>query len=332
MRKALRGINLGGWLVAERWMTPELFEGVEGSGESSLVRELGYAEANTRLSRHRMTFITEEDFRWIAAHGFDFVRLPVGFWLFDKTDDFVDGEEYIDWAFMWAEKNNLKILLDFHGLQGSQNGEDHSGAVGPIWLYRPHNTREAMRTTLYMARKYGHHPALLGLEIINEPKQRVFIHRVLRYYDRLIPKLKKVLPDGVKIVVSDAFWPRRMARVLAARGYTDIVLDVHLYQNKPPFWRYRLEQFYRVVSKKWPRILNRTSRNIDILVGEWSAALPTKVLDAAGHRRAGEVKYYSLQKKVYDEGVWAHAYWTYKAPHNGPWDYRSAHDWLEKVK
>lgn len=27
MKRTLRGVNLGGWLVLEKWMKPELFDG-----------------------------------------------------------------------------------------------------------------------------------------------------------------------------------------------------------------------------------------------------------------------------------------------------------------
>src|SRR6478736_6585410 len=117
MKQARRGINLGGWLVAERWMTPQLFAGVIEDGEIALVRELGYDEARRRLEMHRSSFITEKDFQWIAEHGFEFVRLPVGYWLFEETDDFIDGETYLRRAFEWATRYKLGVVLDFHGLQ-----------------------------------------------------------------------------------------------------------------------------------------------------------------------------------------------------------------------
>ena len=35
MLKKLRGVNLGGWLVLEKWMTPSLFAGVQAEDETS---------------------------------------------------------------------------------------------------------------------------------------------------------------------------------------------------------------------------------------------------------------------------------------------------------
>jgi glucan 1,3-beta-glucosidase len=89
---SLKGINLGGWLVAERWMTPDLFANVQSDGEIALVRELGKEEAARRLEAHRGTFITKNDFYLIQQRGFKVVRLPVGYWLFEETPDFIDGK------------------------------------------------------------------------------------------------------------------------------------------------------------------------------------------------------------------------------------------------
>lgn len=320
MTKALRGINLGGWLVAERWMTPSLFEGVKGDGEIALVQELGYEAARDRLKAHRDSFITEADFQWIAEHGFAFVRLPVGYWLFTKTDDFIDGEAYLQHAFEWARLHDLKIILDFHGLQGSQNGQDHSGQVGKVRLYRPGNRRSALETLEYMCRTYGAHEALLALEIINEPKVRWFLWRLLRYYDRAVAIAARYLAPTVQIIVSDAFKPARMARALSRRGYgSRVVLDIHLYQvfGKSE-QELSVDQHLAIVNGEWRALLQELSAHLPVMVGEWSAALPRRA-----DLESRNAEYFAAQRRVFDRVSWAHCYWSYKAPGCGAWDYRS---------
>ena len=64
----LRGVNLGGWLVLEKWMTPSLFAGLAattrrpGAPSSAATRRRGCARTGTG-------FITREDFAWLAAVG-----------------------------------------------------------------------------------------------------------------------------------------------------------------------------------------------------------------------------------------------------------------------
>ena len=138
------------------------FEGVKGEGERAIGFELGENEARDRLTRHREAYITEKDFIWIARQGFDFVRLPVGYWMFEDDDGYVGEVRFVDDAFKWAAAHGLKVLLDFHGLQGSQNGHDHSGEAGKVRFFRPWNRRRALRTLENMTKRYGREPALLA--------------------------------------------------------------------------------------------------------------------------------------------------------------------------
>lgn len=326
MTKALRGINLGGWLVAERWMTPDLFEGVERDGEVALVRELGYTEARRRLSAHRDTFIAEKDFAWIKKNGFDFVRLPVGYWLFEKTNDFIDGEIYLKEAFKWAQVHDLRIVLDFHGLQGSQNGLEHSGQVGKVRLYRHGNQKLALKTLEYMCKTYGAEPMLLAMEIINEPKTRWFLWRLLRYYDRSIRIALRHLRPDVLVIVSDAFRPLRLARALSRRGYgSRVVMDLHLYQMFDDKYQSMSHgEHLKEVADEWGKDLQTIQQLVPVMIGEWSAALPVAAYAGLtqGQKEAACVRYYQAQEALFDETAWAHSYWSYKTPAWGVWDYK----------
>lgn len=326
MGKALRGINLGGWLVAERWMTQDLFRGVQGDDEYSLGWELGKDKASRRLKLHRDTFITQRDFRWIADQGFDFVRLPVGYWLLEGTENFVEGREYLQNAFKWAQQCNLLVVLDLHGLQGSQNGEAHSGRRGRVQFFESSNQQRALSTLEELAKTYGHHPSLLGLQVINEPKA-FWLGGLIAYYRAAYNRVKPHLAAGVNVIVSDAFHPRRMSRALVAAGLASkVVMDVHLYQTELQWFVSRSfvgHEWY--VRRDWGNLLRSISRQVPVMVGEWSAAMPTKNMSTSLPRRQ-YATYYKTQQQVFDTWSWAHAYWTYKAPHNGPWEHVSRPD------
>ena len=65
----IRGVNLGNWLVLEKWMTPALFDGVDAEDETYLCLRLGRERAAERLKVHRDGFITQRDFEDIAVKG-----------------------------------------------------------------------------------------------------------------------------------------------------------------------------------------------------------------------------------------------------------------------
>ncbi|KAG5647731.1 hypothetical protein DXG03_008454 [Asterophora parasitica] len=137
----VRGVNLGGWLVLEPWITPSLFD---NTGDSRIVDEYTFAQyqdrtrATNALRHHWETFITEADFRDIAAAGLNHVRIPIGYWAYEVNggEPYIQGQlPYLARAINWAAKYNLKVIIDLHGAPGSQNGFDNSGlrTSNPSW-------------------------------------------------------------------------------------------------------------------------------------------------------------------------------------------------------
>jgi len=65
----IHGVNLGGWLVLEKWIKPGLFEGQTAEDEYTLCQALGKEKATALLKEHRDTWITADDFKWLKARG-----------------------------------------------------------------------------------------------------------------------------------------------------------------------------------------------------------------------------------------------------------------------
>ena len=71
-QEKVRGVNLGGWLVLEPWITPTMFD---DTGNSAIVDEWTFCQLQSRataqaaLQNHWSTFYTEADFASIAAAG-----------------------------------------------------------------------------------------------------------------------------------------------------------------------------------------------------------------------------------------------------------------------
>ena len=115
----IRGVNLGGWLLLEPWITPSVFEtGGEGAvDEYTLSKILGPA-AGPLLSTHWNNFITQEDFHRIATIGLTHVRIPIGYWAVSPIpgEPYVQGQlDVLDKAMGWAKNSGLKVMIDLHG-------------------------------------------------------------------------------------------------------------------------------------------------------------------------------------------------------------------------
>lgn len=323
----LRGVNLGGWLVLEKWMTPSLFTGLRAVDEHGFCEELG-EKASTILALHRSSFITADDFRWIADHGLTSVRLPVGYWIFGDELPYVGGVDYVDRALGWAEMYGLRVIIDLHGAPGSQNGRDHSGRVGSIGWGEPANIKKTLQVLDRLAERYHRSPALAGIEVLNEPSWRLGKRRLRQFYSAAYETIRRRCGPDVAVIIPDAFQPRRWKRVLHGDKYQNVMLDIHLYQvfgrrdKKLPV----PEHIKRVVTRRY-RLIRSIRKIRPLMIGEWSAALPAEAMHglSRSERHAATRVYLGAQLMVHNTAD-AWFYWSYKTERGGNWSYRDCYE------
>ena len=109
----VKGVNLGNWLVLEKWISPSLFDGTTAEDEYYLPTQLSKEVYEAKIKIHRSEYITERDFTRIKSMGMDAVRIPVPYFIFGDREPFIGCIEELDKAFNWAEKYGLQILIDY---------------------------------------------------------------------------------------------------------------------------------------------------------------------------------------------------------------------------
>ena len=85
----VKGVNLGNWLVLEKWMSPALFAGTTAEDEYYLPRQLSKEVYEARIKIHRSEYITERDFVTIKSMGMEAVRIPVPYFIFGDREPFI---------------------------------------------------------------------------------------------------------------------------------------------------------------------------------------------------------------------------------------------------
>ena len=131
MERKIKGVNLGAWLVLEKWMTPRMFDRTPSDDEYYLAHDMDAAAYEEKIKTHRATFITEGDFVKIASAGFNVVRIPVPYFIFGDREPFIGClDRELDRAFNWARAYGLKVLIDLHTAPYSQNAFDNGGSPG----------------------------------------------------------------------------------------------------------------------------------------------------------------------------------------------------------
>ena len=320
----LRGVNLGSWLVLEKWMVPDVYRDTDASDEYSLCLALGN-KAGSRLQKHRETFITEDDFRWIRNCGLNAVRLPVGYWALEAPKPYVSAADYVDFALEQAQRNDLKLILDLHGAPGSQNGWDHSGRSGDIgWYKDPNNIKETIRILGTFAEKYGKHPALYGIEMLNEPHWDIPIAILKEFYENAYSEIRRHTGVEVAVVFHDSFRAMAWQDFMKQPKYTNVIIDTHLYQSFGHEDAERTAQEQLIFALNRKATLEQMEREeLPTFVGEWSLALPyPSTRDLSSFQDELVTSAYADAQLLCFENTRGWFFWSYKMEAEGAWNFR----------
>ena len=322
----LKGVNLGGWLVLERWITPGLFKGTQAVDEYTYCQQAGKLELK-RLKEFRDTFITREDFVWLAEHGVQAVRLPVGYWMFGGEEPYVKTLSYVDKVFEWAEGTGLKVLLDLHGARGSQNGRDHSGHKGMIgWHKNELNIEHSLKVIESLALRYHISPALLGVSLLNEPHVVIPKQKLVNFYEQSYRIIRDICGPEAWVVYSDGYLPSRWGKQLPLSEFPDTYIDTHHYQIYA-LWDRLFTPIVQLWRARWqlPWVLRRLRKHHPVIVGEWCLTLDDKKLrKLKGKKREAVSKSYAAAQLQAYRKTSAWFFWTYKTEYGGTWSFRDS--------
>jgi glucan 1,3-beta-glucosidase len=173
---ALRGVNLGNYLIQEFWMMGQGSAGIDDQCklEAVLDKRFGYAERERLYRLYRDNWITTRDWDMLPKLNLNLVRLP---FIYSVVEDEknprhlrADAWRYLDNAIDEAEKRGVYVILDLHGAVGSQGWEHHSGCAGKNKYW---DTAEYQERTIWLwqqiAARYKDRGAVAGYSILNEP-------------------------------------------------------------------------------------------------------------------------------------------------------------------
>ena len=250
--RPIRGMNIGGWLSTEPFITPSLFNRTSTNqpnfpDEYTLCSTLGKEVAASVLEQHYASFVRPQTFADIRAAGFDHVRLGFPYWCIATYpgDPYIEGTcwRYLLRAIEWARSQGLRVALDLHSAPGGQNGWNHSGRDGVIgWLNgTASGSLNAERTLIihgqlaefFAQDRYRGLVTLYG--ILNEPHMlNLKRSSVFNWTSVAIQQLRSSpLPNDTVLVVSDGFLPlntwHAALPAVANPAQERVLLDAHQY-------------------------------------------------------------------------------------------------------
>lgn len=294
----IKGVNLGNWLVLEKWMSPALFDGTTAEDEYYLPTQLSPEVYEARIKVHRSEYISERDFATIKRIGLDTVRIPVPYFIFGDRKPFIGCIEELDKAFDWAEKYGLKILVDLHTAPLSQNGFDNGGICGVCkWSQTPDEVDFVLNLLEKLAKRYGQRKGLFGITPINEPiteemwdmmdvssrykpidkelaagsapNTMEFLHDFYsKAYDRIHPNIS----EDAYVVFHDAFKLKSWKDFLTKPEYKgNVILDTHQYLMVAEAFgcEQTLEGYSKYIEENFAKDIAEVQAYVPVVCGEW---------------------------------------------------------------
>jgi endoglucanase len=240
----LRGVNIGGWLLMEGWMTPMDRSGLKDDGavRDMLAMRFGPKTRDELVAAYEDAWMQESDLDNIRAFGMNVVRLP--FWYPNLQDDKgarrPDAFARLDWLVEKAWARGIYTVLDLHGAPGGQSKADTTGrerSAADLWT-GDDNLARTTEIWKRVAEHYRGNPAVAGYDLLNEPIGAPDRDTLWSTYDRLYKVVRAADPDHIvfiegcwagKVAGKDVGWCWDVLPDPARFGWSNVVYEMHAY-------------------------------------------------------------------------------------------------------
>jgi len=236
----LEGVNLGGWLLMEPWMSPVDSSALPDmySVMATLDKRFGVPAEQKLIRTYEQSWITEKDLDNIKNSGFNVVRVPVWWGDFYTLGNIsnagwrADAFTELDWLVTNAASRGLYVIIDMHGLVGGQNLSMDTGKENDN-SYWTKGQAKGNSSFLWwqIANHFKGNPAIAGYDLINEPTGAHDVADVISAYAELYKTVRSVDPDHILFL--QGTWGKRGWAMLPnprSQGWTNVVYEMHEYQ------------------------------------------------------------------------------------------------------
>ena len=248
----IKGVNFGNLFLTEGWMTVNSvgallnddgsFKKINPEGVVEEYEEI-YQEEMDAILAERFTneqieelndayfyaYCTEYDFEFISSLGLNTIRLPMYYRNFLSTEhryrytdeqlcEEIDFESYnfdfekLDWFLEMAQKYDLKVIIDMHGVMGGQSGFEHCGTRDiDFWDnedYIDFMCKLWKRIAKhYVSERSDLAPTILAYDLVNEPTNRYEIGtgpKQWRVMNELYKAIREV--DNEHVISIEGVW------------------------------------------------------------------------------------------------------------------------------
>ena len=305
----LRGVNLGGWLVMEGWMTPMDASGLPDhySVVQTLNARFGVTVQESLIRTYQRIWVTTNDLDNIRALGMNCVRVPFWWGNVLRLDGSwrPDAFEPLDWVVTNAWQRGIYTILDLHGAPGGQNPSDTTGQAN-LNQYWTNAAYPAQARVIWsnVASHFNGNPAVAGYDVINEPYGAPAQSNLWLACDSLYQAIRSADPDHIIFLEGtwrgtgtdgqSLNWQWDVLPPPSQFGWTNVVYSMHAYAGSTTPGGETAE-----TDKQVGDFISHQAWNVPCLIGEFNS----HSTEAAWR--------YSVQQYNQNQMSWNN--WAYKA-------------------
>jgi aryl-phospho-beta-D-glucosidase BglC (GH1 family) len=307
----LQGVNLGGYLLTERYFT-----GL-GDGDNPLVEDdwtirdilaqrFGATACQDLFKIYQNAYIKNFDLDYLKEIGVNLVRLPIfyrilqnddGTWVLNNQGQ-IDFDR-IDYIVDECANRGMYVLLDLHGAPGAQSPEAHTGRANFNKLFENSPAGEMYRQRTEdlweaIADRYKDNPWVCGYDLLNEPTGAPTNADLWSMYDRLYDAIRAI--DQNHIIMMEGIWDWATLPVPSTMNWSNVAYQFHYY-----LWNFDedVQAHMNFIDQKVDETqVQQPLYQVPVVIGEFHAFAKKEIWE------------YYLQK--FNEQHWSWAVWTHK--------------------
>ena len=235
----------------------------------------GFLSQCVHTKEHYDSFIKEEDIEQIKSYGFDHVRLPIDYEVFETEDGQKKEEGFarVHEVIGWCEKRNLPIILDLHKAYGydfNDAGDDdknrlfHDEAVQQRFL-------ELWRR---IASEYSGYKEI-AFELLNEVVEDKNADSWNELIDKAVGVIREITKDTIIIYGGIQWNSANTIKFLKTPVDENIIFTFHFYEPLvfTHQWAHWMPVMEQIKTVQYPDTMERYREASAILGGQGESVL-----------------------------------------------------------
>ena len=233
---SLRGVNLGGWLTIETWMTPADSSGLPDNYSiiKTLDNRFGVATEQSLIKTYQQSWITTADLDNIRAEGMNVIRVPVWWGNFQTLNgqSRPDAFTMLDWVVSEAAARGIYTIIDMHGVVGGQSTSQDTGRQNTNTYWSSSADQSATdQLMMDIAAHYNGNPNVAAYDLMNEPMSAPNNQAPVTAQNNLYNDVRS--QDATHMCIFEGTfgsWNWSMLPSPSTFGWTNVIYEMHEYQ------------------------------------------------------------------------------------------------------